>query len=436
MTLDIPENEQQVIDQSRADVQDVLPESNPFLPNSFLDALLVANGGRVFDFYRQLLELQKQLFIDTATDDSLDRLSSFRNITRNPAAPSSGSVVFSGTAGSVIPILTTLQSTGGETYLTQSEKTIAANSIGVTITRVGSTATATTLAAHNLATSVQATISGADQTEYNGAFPVVVVDEFTFTFTVTGSPATPATGTILAAHTTAIVEIESESEGVAGNLSAGAPLTLGSPISGVNTTTNADFDGISGGTDEESDSDFRSRAIEKWQNPNTPFNVAGITSQAKLIPGVTRVFVREITPDVGQVTIFFTRDDDLDGPIPSGTEVNTVKDKILEIKPAHTDDADVIVQSPVGVTVNFIIQGIDPGTTTMQDAIKANLQQLFSESTNVGVALLRNDYISAINRTVDTVTGDILQNFTITTPVGDVIVLSNQLPILGTVSFT
>jgi len=436
MALDIPENEQQVIDQSRADVQDILPESNPFLPNSFLDALIVSNGGRIFDFYRQLLELQKQLFIDTATNDSLDRLASFRKITRNPAVPSSGNIVFTGTASSIIPISTTLQSTDGETYLTQSETTIAANSIGVTITRVGSTATAVSAAPHNLATSVQVIISGADQTEYNGTFSIVVIDSVTFTFTVAGSPTTPATGTILAAHTTAFVAIESESEGAGSNLAAGAPLTLGSPISGVNTTANADFDGISGGTDEENDLDFRSRTIEKWQNPNTPFNVAGITSQAKLISGVTRVFVREITPSVGQVTIFFTRDNDDDGPIPSGIEVNAVKNKILEIKPAHTDDVDVIVQSPAAITVNFTIQGINPNTTTMQDAIKANLQQLFSESTNVGSALLRNDYISTVNRTVDTITGDILQSFSINDPSGDIVVSSNELPILGTVSFT
>jgi hypothetical protein len=42
-------------------------------------------------------------------------------------------------------------------------------------------------------------VSGADQGSYNGAFEVTVVDADTVTFTVTGSPVTPATGTILVA---------------------------------------------------------------------------------------------------------------------------------------------------------------------------------------------------------------------------------------------
>ena len=40
-------------------------------------------------------------------------------------------------------------------------------------------------------------ISGATQTDYNGAFTVTVTSPITFTYTVANSPATPATGTIL-----------------------------------------------------------------------------------------------------------------------------------------------------------------------------------------------------------------------------------------------
>lgn len=436
MTLNIPDDEQQVIDQSRADVQEVLPESNPFLPNSFLDAIIVAQGGRVFDFFRQLLELIKQLFIDTATGEFLDRLASFRKIFRNAATPASGNVVFTGSAGSVIPVLTSLQSSGGETYVTQSETTIAANSVGVTITRIGSVASAVSASPHNLATGTSVAITGADQSEYNGSFPVNVVDDVTFSYTVAGSPTTPATGTILAAYDTGLALVESDSEGAAVNLPTGAPLNLGSPIAGVNTTANADFAGIVGGTNQEDDTDFRARAIEKWQNPNTPFNEAGIIAQAKLVTGVTRVFVREITPDVGQVTVFFTRDNDEDGSIPSGTEVTDVKDSLLLIKPAHTSDVDVIISAPTGITVNFTIDGATPSTTTMQAAITANLQQLFSEGTDVGVDLSENDYVSAVNRTVDTVSGDVLQSFSILSPSGDIVAASNELPVLGTVSFT
>lgn len=62
------------------------------------------------------------------------------------------------------------------------------------ITRSSSTATATTASAHGLATNSIAQISGATQTEYNGAFIITVTGATTFTYTVSGAPATPATG--------------------------------------------------------------------------------------------------------------------------------------------------------------------------------------------------------------------------------------------------
>jgi hypothetical protein len=68
----------------------------------------------------------------------------------------------------------------------------------VTITRSGSVATATMAGGHPFSTGRKVVISGANQTAYNGAFTVTSTGPNTFTFPVTGSPATPATGTILA----------------------------------------------------------------------------------------------------------------------------------------------------------------------------------------------------------------------------------------------
>lgn len=62
------------------------------------------------------------------------------------------------------------------------------------ITRSGSTATVTTGSAHNLVTGAEITMSGATQTEYNVTAIVTVTGSTTFTYTVSGTPATPATG--------------------------------------------------------------------------------------------------------------------------------------------------------------------------------------------------------------------------------------------------
>lgn len=66
------------------------------------------------------------------------------------------------------------------------------------ITSSGSTATFTSTTNHGLVTGDEIVISGATQTEYNGTFTVTKTGDTTFTFTVAGTPATPATGTILA----------------------------------------------------------------------------------------------------------------------------------------------------------------------------------------------------------------------------------------------
>ena len=62
------------------------------------------------------------------------------------------------------------------------------------ITRSGQTATFTSTDVHRLSTGDKVTISGAAQAEYNGVFEVTVSSTTVFTFTVTGSPVTPATG--------------------------------------------------------------------------------------------------------------------------------------------------------------------------------------------------------------------------------------------------
>jgi len=64
------------------------------------------------------------------------------------------------------------------------------------LTRSGTTATVHTAAAHGYSDDNQVRISGANQAEYDGWFTIDVTGEDTFTYTVSPSAATPATGTI------------------------------------------------------------------------------------------------------------------------------------------------------------------------------------------------------------------------------------------------
>lgn len=81
-------------------------------------------------------------------------------------------------------------------YLFRGYQTAAALTL-TSLTRSSATATATK-AAHGLAANTWVDIQGAAQPEYNGIFQIAVPTADTFTYTVTGTPASPATGTITA----------------------------------------------------------------------------------------------------------------------------------------------------------------------------------------------------------------------------------------------
>lgn len=515
MVFNIPTSQQEVIDRARADVQNALPESNPFFKNSFLGALVVSFAGRIFDFYLQLNVLIREMFVDTATNSFLERWGSYKDITRNPATQSTGTATATGTASTAIPIATQLQDAAGNQFVTTASTTITNTSISVTsLTRSGSTVTGITANDYEFGTGQTITIAGAVEIDYNGAQEIIVTAADTFTYEITTTPTSPATGTIIATDDLASMSIESVGFGNDQNLNSGTNLTFSSPIAGVDDTAIVQFAGVDGGTDLESDADLRARIIDKYQNPVAHFNKNEIIAQAKEVSGVTRVFVTEaneafgaqlsvssitrsgsiatvttsgdhnlencmsvtiagaveteyngsfrilvisattftyvltgtpstpatgtITADpvvaLGQVIIFFTRDND-DSIIPSASEVTTTKNKILEIKPANTADDDVIVNAPTASTINFTFTSLTPNTSTMQTEITANLTAFFEEGTIVGEDLKAFSYESVIFNTVDSETGDILTDFTLSAPSGDVTIASDEIPVLGSITY-
>lgn len=89
--------------------------------------------------------------------------------------------------------------TSGATQVTDTDYPSYHSYAVTSVTRSGSTATVTTTATNTLETGNTVVISGATQPEYNGTFTITVtVAGSQFTYTVSGAPATPATGTITA----------------------------------------------------------------------------------------------------------------------------------------------------------------------------------------------------------------------------------------------
>ena len=72
--------------------------------------------------------------------------------------------------------------------------------------------------------------------------------------------------------------------------------------------------------------------------------------------------VKRVTPLVGQVTILFVRDDD-DNIIPSGSEVTTVKDAILERKMELDQVANQLVENKEIINLKNSDNGATDSTT-------------------------------------------------------------------------
>ncbi len=417
--LNIPSDSAKLKNRSLTDIARALPETaNPFLEESWMGAVGIANADRVFEFYKQLAILEQEAIPITA-DQKLELWASVWGITLNPATKSTGTIVATGTAGSVIPQETELQSSGGESFTVANDVTITEKTVQLlSLTSVGTVASFTLLSDQSLFTDISVNFSGADQTEYNGTFPITVTGTATGTFEIPFAAVTPATGTITATFTSADMVVQSVGFGQSQNLAFNEKVTFSTPVVGVDAAAFVDFGEVGGGTDQETKDELRDRMLDRIQNPVAMFNVSAITAKAKEVPGVTDVFVFEITPNVGQVTIYFIRGND-ENPIPSGSEVATVKNEILTIKPANTSDDDVIVSAPTPVNTIFVFSALSPNTATMQSAIEENLTAYFLDNAEVEIGLTQDAYRSVIINTVDA-TGAKVDSFTLSSPVGTI----------------
>jgi hypothetical protein len=88
---------------------------------------------------------------------------------------------------------------GAQVYLEADSGGTLPSADSVTITRSGSTATVTHTN-HGLSTSDEVTIRDSDQNEYNGIKTITVTGTNTYTYSVSGTPTTPATGTITSTY--------------------------------------------------------------------------------------------------------------------------------------------------------------------------------------------------------------------------------------------
>ncbi len=417
----------------RAELRRQIPTIDPTVFGSwsrgFTDG--VAAAAAALDLVTQ--DLETQLFPQTAQGEFLDRWGDYEGLPRNAAGGAIGFISIPGVNGTVLSAGTIFTSSAGFEYATSNLTTITDVNQSITgITRVGTTATATVASAHNLATGMSITVSGADQTDYNITATIAVLTELTFSYEVAGSPTTPATGTIEYDSTFASVDVAAILTGAQTNADPGALLTLTTPttIIGVDGDAFVQIDGLTGGSSIESDTDYRARILLSRSIIEGVFTEDQVILAALAQPLVTRVFVKRPTvgaaggfddPFPGQVSVFALKDGEAN-PLPSAAELIEIKELVVAdgAMPANTAEADIFVNAPTAVSTAFTFSALSPNTVTMQEAIRAQLAAFFQDSVQFETDVTENAYISAIQTTQDTQTGDFIESFTLSAPSGDI----------------
>lgn len=303
MTFDIVSFEE-LVAQANAEVRRVNPDIDPTVFGSFTVPYNTSAAALAYSVQQTTVDLSVQLFPQTAEGEFLERWAGYEDIERLPASSATGFMSIEGTLGTTIPALTTFQGANGLDYETQAVATVVdVSQIIQSLTRSGTTATVTLATDHQLATGIEVTVSGADQAEYNITAPVTVIARNQFTYEVTGSPATPATGTINYDGTFASVELQAVDTGQNTNTESGAVFNNSDAVANLNDTGFAQFDGMSGGAATESDDALRARVILSRSIIEGVFTPDQVKLAALSIAGNTRVFVVRPSLSVCQTSV-------------------------------------------------------------------------------------------------------------------------------------
>lgn len=227
-----------------------------------------------------------------------------------------------------------------------------------------------------------------------------------------------------------VVNVVALEAGANSNLGAGETLTLESPIVGVDSDATVDSQGISGGSDEETDEELRARLLQRLRDPPTGGSDQDYIAWALSIAGVTRAWVFRHENGLGTVTVRFVRDNDV--PIfPDAGEVTTVQDYIDSQRPTT---AEVTVEAPTQLDVDFDI-ALDPDTTAIRDEVAASLTELLQREGEPGDGLGAGTILlSQIRTAIGVAVGD--GDYTLTDPVADVVPAVGELPVLGTITWS
>jgi len=223
----------------------------------------------------------------------------------------------------------------------------------------------------------------------------------------------------------AVVNVQAELAGTAGNAPAATSLTLVSPIAGANATATVDT-GLTGGVETESDASLLSRLVEVLQTPPMGGSEADYVIWAREVAEVTRVFVKGAQFGLGTVGVAIMTDNATGGPIPGAGKVAEVQAAIDLEKPVT---ASVTVFAPTAVNLSPTIQLVGADTADIRAAIEEALADLVLELGAPETTLP----LPKIREAISNAPGE--EDHVLTAPVADVTTTATQIHQVGTVTF-
>lgn len=124
----------EIVDRIKADLEASLNLGSPALRRSAIAVFAKAYGGAVHMLHGHLDYLSKQILVDTADTEYLERYASIWGLSRKPADYATGNVTFTGTNGSSVPAGTVIQRTDGIEFELDAEATISGGTATVAVT--------------------------------------------------------------------------------------------------------------------------------------------------------------------------------------------------------------------------------------------------------------------------------------------------------------
>jgi uncharacterized phage protein gp47/JayE len=241
---------------------------------------------------------------------------------------------------------------------------------------------------------------------------------------------------------TLVVPIIADANGATTNCDPGTPIGFDTPIAGINNAGVILPPGCTGGADQETDADLRTRMLAKYRAPPQGGAVADYQQWALEVPGVTRAWVQSGGAGPGTVVVRFMLDDAQAAHegFPQGTDgvssseprgVAATGDQLAvadHIWPVQPVTALVYAMAPERWPIDVTLLALEPNTPDMQAQIIASINDMYLVKAEIGGTIFPSDLYEAVLATPEIV------HFTMSEPALPITAEAGALPIMGTLT--